>query len=57
LRDASKIALRLPVEILRANSVLRGVALPAGEHPVIFRFVPAALLSLEVWGVPRRPLV
>jgi hypothetical protein len=32
-----------PVEIVRTNHVLRGVPLPAGEHLVVFRFMPASL--------------
>ncbi len=33
-----------PAELLRANHVLRGVMLPAGEHQVEFHFRPSSLL-------------
>ena len=29
-----------PAELLRANFLMRGVAVPAGEHAVEFRFTP-----------------
>lgn len=34
-----------PVEILRVNYVLRGIALPPGEHRVVFRFAPTSLYT------------
>lgn len=44
-----------PAELLRANHVLRGVLLPAGQHHVEFRFQPSSLrngglLSLAALG-------
>lgn len=34
-----------PVEILRVNHVLRGIALLPGEHRVVFRFAPTSLYT------------
>lgn len=31
-----------PAKLLRANHLMRGVAVAAGEHRVVFRFVPPA---------------
>ena len=33
-----------PVEILRANYAFRAVALPPGEHTVVFRYLPRSFL-------------
>jgi uncharacterized membrane protein YfhO len=43
-----------PAKLLRANYLMRGVAVPAGEHRVIFRFVPPAntiYFSLAAIGI------
>jgi len=43
-----------PTEVLRANHTFRAVAVPAGEHTIVFRFEPRALsigfaISAVVW--------
>jgi hypothetical protein len=43
-----------PVPVLRCNYIMRGVALPAGEHTVEFRFQPpltTLYVSLSGWAV------
>jgi hypothetical protein len=43
-----------PVPVLRCNYIMRGVALPAGEHTVEFRFQPpltTLYISLSGWAV------
>lgn len=37
-----------PAEIVRANQIMRGVLLPAGDHEIVFRFQPASL-RLGLW--------
>lgn len=37
---------RVPLPVLRANRVMRAIALPAGDHRLVFRYRPAAV----VWG-------
>jgi hypothetical protein len=44
----------IPCQIVRTNRVMRGVALPAGEHTVVFRYQPigtymALSLSVVTW--------
>jgi hypothetical protein len=51
-----------PAELLRANHVLRGVLLPAGQHRIEFRFQPSslrngALISLAALLLPLALLV
>jgi uncharacterized membrane protein YfhO len=57
-----------PAEILRTNRAMRGVALPAGTHRLVFRYNPAsfrfgialslvgfaALAGLVAWGRRQR---
>ena len=43
-----------PAEILRANRAMRGVALPAGVHRLVFRYEPLSFrigLGLSLLGL------